>query len=123
MRISGYKAPLTIGQSATLTCSSDLNVNSVIWYYDGEVVGSYSGSQAVLDFDLVDDSIHGRQYTCTVKTSQERLDQSITISVEGWLELSMIASVPAPSSTSILLFGKLYYIPNSNITIGKAFNL
>ena len=85
LRISGYDSPLTVGDSATITCSSGLNVDSVRWFYDGQVVGSFSSSQALLQFDLVDDSIHNRQYICRVQTSQGNLDQAINISVQGWL--------------------------------------
>ena len=67
---------LQVGQSASLTCSSDLDVSSIEWLYSGQVVARSMGEQELkLEFDPVNDTIHGREYTCRVTSpygSQER---------------------------------------------------
>ena len=53
----------TIGGEDSITCS-DENAALVEWTQNGEIVASGFLGQATLDFPLVNDSIHGRLYTC-----------------------------------------------------------
>ena len=54
----------TIGGQDIITCS-DENADLVEWIHNGEVVVQ-GFQQAILDFPLVNDSIHGRLYTCRI---------------------------------------------------------
>jgi len=81
--ITGSDIPLTVGDNATLTCSSDLDVNMVEWLYNGQVVVSSSGPQADLMFTPVNDSIHNTQYICRVTSPYGVQEYSSSISVTG----------------------------------------
>ena len=59
-----------------LTCSSDLDVTSVEWLYNGHVVAHTALPELQLMFGLVNDSVHGREYTCQV-TSPYGIQQNI----------------------------------------------
>ena len=85
VRITGNDAPLIEGQSATITCSSDLDVVSIQWLYNGLVEASSLGAQADLVFSSVPESIHNREYVCRVNTATCSAESSTTISVEGTL--------------------------------------
>jgi len=54
----------TVGLAETLTCSSDLAVTSMQWIYNFQVVNSTSTSAVQLSFNPVNETIHGREYTC-----------------------------------------------------------
>ena len=87
MRINGNGGPLTEGESATITCSSDLDAVSVQWLYNGQVQASSSGAQADLVFGSVPESIHNREYVCRVNTATCLAESSITVTVEGMSSL------------------------------------
>jgi len=81
--ITGNEIPLPVGDNATLTCSSDLDVNMVEWLYNGQVVVSSSGPQADLVFTPVNDSIHNTQYICRVTSPYGVQEYSSLIRVTG----------------------------------------
>lgn len=59
----------TVGESASVTCTSDLDVTSIEWLYNLQVVSYSTASELQLVFSPVNDSIHGREYTCRVTSS------------------------------------------------------
>lgn len=83
LQIAGYNGPLTIGESATVTCSFDLDFITIEWFYNGQMIASSSVSETELVFNPVNDSIHNRQYTCRVTTMFGTQEDSITITVQG----------------------------------------
>ena len=65
----------TIGGQDSINCS-DEGASLVEWIYNGEVVAHGNLGHATLDIRLVNDSIHGRLYTCNHKVN-------LTIIVNG----------------------------------------
>ena len=57
-----------IGSSEYVTCSSDLDVTSIEWLYEGTVVASSSTGSVQLTFDPVTESIHQKEYICRIST-------------------------------------------------------
>ena len=67
----------TVGESASMTCSSDLDVTSIEWLYNLQVVSSSTASELQLVFSPVNDSIHGQEYTCRVTSSYGIQEQTV----------------------------------------------
>ena len=83
LRISGNEGSLTVGDTATLTCSSDLDVTMIEWLRDGEVVVSSTATVAELVLNQVNDSIHEVEYTCRVTSPYGSEERSTTVVVSG----------------------------------------
>lgn len=83
LEVAGYDDQFTIGEYTTITCSFDLEFTSIQWIYDNEVIVSSSSSSIDLSFSPVNDSIHGRQYTCRVITPYGVQQQNVIIIVQG----------------------------------------
>lgn len=67
----------TVGESASMTCSSDLDVTSIEWLYNLQVVSSSTASELQLVFSPVNDSINGQEYTCRVTSSYGIQEQTV----------------------------------------------
>ena len=83
MEISGYDGLLNVGEYATILCSFDLELTSIEWIYNNEVIVSSSSPQIALPFSPVNDSTHGRQYTCRATTQYGLQEKTVTIIVQG----------------------------------------
>ena len=83
LQISGYTEYLTVGQSARIICSYDLTFTSIEWLYNNETIVNSTASQLDLSFNPVNDSIHGRQYTCRVTTPYGIQEKRLTIQIRG----------------------------------------
>ena len=70
---------LSIGSSATLSCSTDLNMQSVMWLYDGVVVAESNENTVNLVFSPVTDAINGREYNCQANYSFGIQQKTITV--------------------------------------------
>ena len=55
-----------IGQEDTLFCPVFDDDSLVEWVHEGEVVLSVTGENALLEFPVVNDSLHGEVYICRV---------------------------------------------------------
>ena len=82
IEISGYSSPLTVGESAQITCSSDLDVTTIEWLYNGELITSSNRPSSILIFETVYYSFHNRQYTCKVTTPYGEQEDTVAIIVE-----------------------------------------
>ena len=67
----------TLGESASIFCSSDLDVVSTKWLHNNLVVGFSSESLLELVFDSVNDSIHNEEYICQVTSPYGIQEQSV----------------------------------------------
>ena len=72
-----------VGQNATITCTSDLNVQTVEWMFNDDVVASSSSQEVDLTFSPVVDYLHNREYICRTATSYGTLERRVTITVES----------------------------------------
>ena len=67
----------TLGESASISCSSDLDVVSTKWLHNNIVVGFSSESELELVFDSVNDSIHNEEFICRITSPYGIQEQSI----------------------------------------------
>lgn len=72
-----------VGQNATVSCLSDLNVERLEWLFGGDVVASSPSQQVDLNFSPVLDYYHNREYVCKAMTAYGVLERRITITVES----------------------------------------
>ena len=80
-----WQETLIVGETATLNCSSDLDVTMTEWWYSGAVVVSSTGPRAELIFNPVRDTFHSRRYSCRVTSPYGVQEQTIITIVEGKL--------------------------------------
>ena len=77
---------LIVGETTSLICSSDLDISSIEWLYSGQVVASSTSQQELeLEFSPVNDTIHGREYTCRVISPYGSQEETISVVAEGEL--------------------------------------
>ncbi len=86
--MAGNEDSLDVGQTASLVCTSDLEVDSITWLYEGQTVSSHVGLSGELLFSPVNTSIHGKEYTCRATTAYGILEKTVTVYVNGMPELS-----------------------------------
>lgn len=80
--ISGTESPLTLGSSALLNCSSDLDIPFMTeWLYNGVPVAQNIAADALLAISVINESLHNMQYTCRVTTSAGVLERNTTVTV------------------------------------------
>ena len=72
-----------MGDTITITCSSDLDAIAVQWYYNSQLIVNSPGSQADLVFSPVNDSIHNTAYLCSVLTSSCSSGVATIVIVQG----------------------------------------
>ena len=70
--LSGLEQALTVGQSATITCSTNIEVSSIEWRDQSTAVLSSTisgGTHSMLDYtiDLVSDDLQEQEYSCTAE--------------------------------------------------------
>ncbi len=77
--------PLTVGEEANLTCTSDLMINLIQLEYNGLPVAVGDGGQMVqLTLNPVNDSIQGGALTCRVNsTNGGEFIESVNVTVNG----------------------------------------
>ena len=68
--LSGVDQALTVGQSATITCSTNIEVSSIEWRDQSSSVlsSTISGrTHSMLDYTIhsVSDDLQGQEYSCT----------------------------------------------------------
>ena len=75
----------TVGESASLTCSSDLSVVSIEWLHNFQVLSTSTASELSLNFNPVNDSIHGNEYTCRITTPYGIQEQTVQVIAQSTL--------------------------------------
>ena len=85
---SGLDSPLSIGQSATIKCITNIPVTSIEWRDQSSAVLNSTTNKAVLEYTipLVTDDLHGWQVTCVVAVVGAALytvNETVEINVEG----------------------------------------
>ena len=91
LQITGNDATLQVGRTASLTCSSDLDVTSIEWLHSGQVVATTTNQQELeLVFSPVNDTIHGREYTCRVTSPYGAQERSVITTVASMITIIYI---------------------------------
>ena len=82
--ISGL--PLIVGQSATISCMTNIAVDSIEWRnQSSQLIISDAGDLMELQYtiDLVTDDLHGQQFTCIAISDTTTYNEIVTIQVQG----------------------------------------
>ena len=89
--VSGAEQPLTVGQSANLSCMTILPA-SIEWRRNESTVSQSDANQTMLDYiiDPVSDDLHGVQYTCRAIAGGTVYTQTVEIQVTSELCHSVI---------------------------------
>ena len=80
---------LTVGQSATITCSANIEVSSIEWRDQTSAVLSSTmsgGAHSMLDYtiDLVSDDLQGQEYSCNAEVADGTVyTETVRIEVVG----------------------------------------
>ena len=102
LRVHGNQAIFTVGQQASVVCSSDLDVNMIEWIYNYNVVVQSSAvDQLSLVFNPVNDSIHSRQYTCRVTSPYGIQEETIQVTAESKLHIFLLLIVYSSDNVSM----------------------
>lgn len=72
-----------VGQNATISCISDLSIQSIQWVFNGDVVETSNSQRVDLTFNPVFDYLHNREYSCRAITAYGMLERRTTITVES----------------------------------------
>ena len=80
---SGLDPPLTVGQSATITCTTNIEVSSIEWMDETSAILSSATDQTVVEYTipLVRDDLQGLQYTCTAVGGTTNYTETVEIQV------------------------------------------
>ena len=83
--ISGLEQPLTVGQSATISCMTNVPVSSIEWRYQSSTMLNRTTDQTVLNYTIspVSDSLQGLQLTCRAVAGNTTYNETVEIKVKG----------------------------------------
>ena len=84
--ISGVQDPLTVGQSATISCMTNIAVDSIEWRnQSSQLIISNATDLMELQYtiDLVADDLQGQQFTCIAIAGDTIYNEIVNIQVQG----------------------------------------
>ena len=84
----------TLGQPASLSCTSDLRGADIEWTSHPEddiSAVSVTGGDGYLQFPSVSEDLHDRVYVCHVTTPYGSLEEEYRITVEGEVVLAFLS--------------------------------
>ena len=83
--LSGLESPLTVGQPATITCTTNIEVSSIEWMDETSTVLNSATDQTVVEYTipLVRDDLQGLQYTCRAVAGTTIYTETVEIQVVG----------------------------------------
>ena len=83
--LSGLDETLTVGQSATITCMTNIPVTSIEWRDQSSALLASITNQTVLDYSIspVTDDLNGQQFTCVAVAGTTTYTETVEIVVEG----------------------------------------
>ena len=87
--LSGVEQAITVGQSATITCSTNVEVSSIEWRDQSSAVLSSTisgGTHLMLDYTIqpVSDDFQGHEYSCTAEAADGTMyTETVRIKVVG----------------------------------------
>ena len=92
--ISGLEQPLSVGQSATISCMTNVPVSSIEWRDQSSTVLARTTDQTVVNYTipLVRDVLQGWQLTCRAVAGTTVYTEMVTIQVTGKYILCRIHS-------------------------------
>ena len=83
--LSGLNQALTVGQPATITCTSNIEVSSIEWRDETSTVLNSATDQTEVEYTipLVRDDLQGLQYTCRAVSGTTIYTETVEIQVVG----------------------------------------
>ena len=83
--LSGLESPLTVGQPATITCTTNIEVSSIEWRDETFAILNSATDQTVVEYTipLVRDDLQGLQYTCRAVAGTTIYTETVEIQVVG----------------------------------------
>ena len=84
--ISGVQDPLTVGQSGTISCMTNIAVDSIEWWnQSSQLIISNATDLMELQYtiDLVTDDLQGQQFTCIAIAGDATYNEIVNIQVQG----------------------------------------
>ena len=85
LQVQGHEN-LTVGQPATISCSSDFEITSITWFNNDMIpVVESVIPRADLLFESLPTSSHGERYTCRTTSPYGTQEKVITISAQSKL--------------------------------------
>ena len=82
MQISSINMPLPYGSTASIVCSTDLDVTTIEWIRDGVTVDTSRSQSLTLVLDPVSADYHNTQYTCRVTSPHGVQEKTVDITVQ-----------------------------------------
>ena len=85
----GLESPLIVGQSTTITCTTNIEVSSIEWRDQTSAVLSSTmsgGAHSMLDYtiDPVSDDLQGQEYSCNAEVADGTVyNETVRIEVVG----------------------------------------
>ena len=85
VQLSGFSPPYSIGDSVSITCSTDLKVERIVWLNaDGQEVSIATGAASLtLNFNSVTQSLIDAEFTCRAESELGTQTMAIVLEVEG----------------------------------------
>ena len=77
--------PLTVGDTVSIVCSTDLDVTTIEWIRDGVSVDNSSSQSLTLVLDPVSADYHNTQFTCRVTSPYGVQEETVNITVQSKL--------------------------------------
>ena len=74
--------PLTVGDTVSIVCSTDLDVTTIDWITDGITMSNSSSQSLTLVLDPVSNDHHNR-YTCRVTSPYGVQEEIVDITVQS----------------------------------------
>ena len=74
--------PLTVGDTVSVVCSTDLGVETIEWIRDSVTVSNSSSQSLTLLLDPVSAGHHNTQYTCRVTGPYGVQEETVNITVQ-----------------------------------------
>ena len=85
--ITGLETPLIVGQSATISCMTNIAVNFIEWRNESsQLIMSDAGDLMELQYtiDLVTDDLQGQEFTCiAIAADTTTYNETVIIQVQG----------------------------------------
>ena len=90
--MSGLAGPLTVGQSATITCTTDIPVTSIEWRDQSSDVLANITNQRMLNYYIspVTDTLLGHQLTCVAMAGNTVYLETVVLLVESKYTLLLL---------------------------------
>ena len=83
--LAGLNESLTVGESATIRCMTNIPVTSIEWRDNSYDVLINATNQTVLEYTipLVTDDLQGQDYKCVAVAGSTNYTETVEIQVEG----------------------------------------